>query len=57
MRGPDWRYKDQDGGKGKEGMVTEIMNWKNVPLSAVVISWDDADKHNYRLGYKGKVCF
>ena len=57
MRGPDWRYKDQDGGKGKEGMVTEITNWKNIPLSAVVISWDDADKHNYRLGYKGKVCF
>ena len=55
MRGPDWKYKNQDGGKGKEGVVKKIVEWRETPRSAVVVSWDETGEGNYRLGFKGKV--
>ena len=56
-RGPNWaqNYGCQDGGAGKEGLVKEIVPWKKVPRSGVLVSWDEADKNKYRLCYKGKV--
>ena len=54
-RGFDWKYGDQDGGEGGEGMVKKITNWKNVQRGAAIVSWDGARKGSYRLGFNGKV--
>ena len=55
VRGVDWRWNNQDGGEGKEGVVVELRNWKNLPKRGVLVSWDCAKKGTYRLGAKGKV--
>lgn len=48
-RGPDWRWKNQDGGEGSVGVVTKIEN-ENV----VHVVWADGKLGNYRFGYGGK---
>ena len=46
-RGPDWRWGNQDGGKGKEGVVsTESASSKGW----VRVTWDTGDTNNYRFG-------
>ena len=52
VRGPDWRWGDQDGGDGHKGRVLKILEgseqgWINV-------RWDDGDRvNNYRYGAQG----
>ena len=36
-------------------MVLEVTEYKGMPQSGAVVSWDFGEKDNYRLGYKGKV--
>ena len=55
VRGPDWKWENQDGGEGKEGVVIDIRNWKHVPSSCVLVSWNYAKKGMYRVGFEGKV--
>lgn len=47
VRGPDWKWDNQDGGKGGKGTVVEIKRrgW-------VIITWDKkrSVKHDYRWG-------
>ena len=54
VRGPDWKWGDQDGGAGNEGTVmprpgrsdSEAYHdfvWVNV-------SWDCGERNNYRIG-------
>ena len=54
-RGPDWAYRNQDGGIGKFGTVKEITNWKGKPASAAVVLWESGTEGTYRRGYHGKV--
>ena len=55
VRGFNWSWDNQDGGKGKEGVVLEVTEHEGIPQSGAVVSWDCGDKNNYRLGYQGKV--
>ncbi len=51
MRGPDWEWGDQDGGKGSIGTVTDTDDddgW-------VKVKWDSNSSNNsYRIGRNGK---
>ncbi|XP_072035840.1 E3 ubiquitin-protein ligase MIB2-like [Amphiura filiformis] len=55
-RGPDWKWEDQDGGKGKIGIVTEIGNWRGRTFrSSVQVQWENEQSNIYRFGYVGKI--
>lgn len=45
VRGPDWRWENQDGGEGCKGRVVEVRKngWVNV-------KWERNAKHDYRWG-------
>jgi len=52
VRGPDWKWGDQDGGEGFAGTVTNII--QSEPLSrSVTVVWDSGLKGHYRAGPKG----
>eukprot|EP01083_Nonionella_stella_P198191 727885_1 len=56
VRGPDWKWGDQDGGNGLEGTVRGLRQWHphdplNRTTEAVVV-WDHGLYGNYRFGYK-----
>lgn len=44
VRGPDWKWENQDGGKGNRGVVVDIKRkgW-------VIVKWDKT-RHDYRFG-------
>lgn len=43
VRGPSWKYGNQDGGDGYLGTVTEIAN------NEVIVQWDVGFKSSYSL--------
>jgi hypothetical protein len=48
VRGPDWKWDNQDGGVGSKGRVVSVKKpgWVNV-------KWDKrSEKHDYRYGYQ-----
>ncbi|RWS30867.1 E3 ubiquitin-protein ligase HECTD1-like isoform X10 [Leptotrombidium deliense] len=49
MRGPDWKWRDQDGNPPVEGTVTgELHNgW-------IDVTWDHGGSNSYRMGAEGK---
>lgn len=54
VRGPDWRWKDQDGGEGHVGTVIDIgLPHRTIPERTVLVQWDNGVKTNYRTGYQG----
>ena len=55
VRGVDWIWGEQDGGKWR-GKVIEIKDWSvNSPKSGVLVVWDNGAKNVYRLGFEGMV--
>ncbi len=44
VRGPDWKWENQDGGEGNKGVVVDLKRkgW-------VIVKWDKT-KHDYRFG-------
>ena len=56
VRGPDWKWGNQDGGAGLEGTVRGLRQWhpKDPPnvTTEVVVLWDHGLYGNYRFGYK-----
>eukprot|EP01084_Bolivina_argentea_P151646 264689_1 len=57
VRGPDWKWGDQDGGVGLEGTIYGLRQWhpkdpKNV-VTEVVVMWDHGLYGNYRYNYYG----
>ncbi|ETO36215.1 skeletrophin [Reticulomyxa filosa] len=57
IRGPDWKWGNQDGKDGIAGTVRALRQWhpqdpSNVMTEAVV-SWDIGAYGNYRFGYRG----
>ncbi|XP_030851770.1 E3 ubiquitin-protein ligase MIB2-like [Strongylocentrotus purpuratus] len=53
IRGPDWTYKNQDGGKGYAGTVLRLHDERQLhfPKLSVLVQWDNGDKGLYRAGY------
>lgn len=48
VRGPDWSWGLQDGGKGHVGTVVEAEG------RAVLVQWDGGERGKYRCGLQGK---
>ncbi|XP_072174847.1 E3 ubiquitin-protein ligase MIB2-like [Diadema setosum] len=55
VRGPDWKWGNQDDGDGHLGTVVEIgrQGSSTSPDKTVVIQWDCGTRTNYRVGYQG----
>lgn len=65
VRGPDWKWGQQDGGEGHVGTVVEVRT-ADTPSSpedggsslvtprAVLVQWDNGSRCNYRCGIDGK---
>ena len=55
VRGPDWKWQNQDGGEGHVGTVVEVgkPGNSNTPDKTVVVQWDLGFRTNYRVGYQG----
>lgn len=55
VRGPDWKWGDQDGGEGHVGTVVVVGRSGSVssPDKTVVVQWDGGTRTNYRCGYQG----
>ena len=59
VRGPDWKWGNQDGGEGHVGTVVEVRTGEQSAESpvvgrAVVVQWDVGNKCNYRCGINDK---
>ena len=55
VRGPDWKWQNQDNGEGHVGTVIEVGRSanSNTPDKTVVVQWDSGFRTNYRVGYQG----
>ncbi|XP_050414491.1 E3 ubiquitin-protein ligase MIB2 isoform X2 [Patella vulgata] len=55
VRGPDWKWGNQDNGEGHVGTVVEIgkPGSQTSPDKTVVVQWDSGARTNYRVGYQG----
>ena len=55
VRGPDWKWGQQDEGEGHVGTVVEIGKQGSAtsPDKTVVVHWDSGSRTNYRVGYQG----
>jgi E3 ubiquitin-protein ligase mind-bomb len=51
VRGPDWKWVDQDAGEGGVGTIIAI----DVASKRVTVLWDNGNQSDYRAGYQG--CF
>lgn len=55
-RGRDWKWADQDGGKGKIGIIHGLRSWaKTGARNSVAVKWESGMTNEYRLGYEGMV--
>ena len=54
VRGPDWKWQNQDNGEGRVGTVVEVgkSGNSNTPDKTVVVQWDSGFRTNYRVGYQ-----
>ena len=62
VRGPDWKWGDQDGGEGFSGTVVEICGPNSSggvasglaksPENTVILQWDGGSRTNYRIGHQ-----
>ena len=54
VRGPDWKWGNQDGGEGHVGTVVVVGRSGSTasPDKTVVVQWDGGTRTNYRCGYQ-----
>jgi len=55
VRGPDWKWGDQDGGEGNVGTIISLSKFSSKdysPRKATVV-WDSGTKGEYRTGPTG----
>ena len=52
VRGPNWKYQDQDKGLGNYGTVIKIGSRDSnlVPENTVQVTWDHGEVSTYRTG-------
>lgn len=53
VRGPDWKWENQDGGEGHVGTVVEVGRSNGTLDKQVFVVWDNGVRGNYRIGYSG----
>ena len=55
MRGPDWRWGDEDGGVGSFGRVLIVKSWRGQVGKGVVVKWKNTTDFDglYRWGFQG----
>ncbi len=55
IRGPDWKWGDQDGGEGNAGTIipTSDSDIKIYGPRSVTVAWDTGMKFTYQGGPKG----
>lgn len=62
VRGPDWRWRDEDGGEGHAGTVVKVKGPRSLiklPGSTaaeekcVTVIWDNGEEHEHRAGKDG----
>ncbi|XP_070207922.1 uncharacterized protein [Littorina saxatilis] len=56
-RGKDWRWKNQDGGRGSEGELTEVKDQPNShnKRNLAKVRWPNGKANVYRLAFEGHV--
>ena len=59
VRGPSWKWGNQDGGEGGVGTVVEIVTLEGVEggvklQRAVFVQWDIGNRCNYRSAVDGQ---
>ncbi|CAL1541885.1 unnamed protein product [Lymnaea stagnalis] len=54
VRGPDWKWADQDKGEGHVGTVVKISGQEgtNLPENHVSVMWDTGGKKRYKTGHE-----
>ena len=56
LRGPNWRWANQDGGHGQIGEVIAIVNFSlDTDRDAAEVTWGNDHTNVYRLGFEGSV--
>lgn len=51
IRGPDWKWSNQDGSEGSLGTVERVSTWGGIAGSGVTVRWDKTQRVNtYRWG-------
>ena len=53
VRGPDWKWGDQDGGEGNIGTVISSTTSTESKPGTVTVVWDSGLEGKYRCGPKG----
>ena len=53
VRGPDWKYGDQDGGEGHAGTIINSADLDHFGPKTVTVIWDSGVKAQYRSGPEG----
>ena len=58
VRGPNWKWGDQDGGEGGVGTVVDVNTLRNADdcpdlQRVVVVQWDHGTRCNYRSAVGG----
>ena len=53
IRGPDWKWRDQDGGENSVGIVEGISPWSGVEGEGMSVRWPNESLYTYRWGADG----
>lgn len=53
IRGPNWKWRDQDGGEGSIGVVEGVSPWSGVDGEGMSVRWPNDSLYTYRWGADG----
>lgn len=53
IRGPNWKWRDQDGGEGSIGTVENISPWSGIDGEGMSVRWPNDSLYTYRWGADG----
>ncbi|DAZ95584.1 TPA: hypothetical protein N0F65_006070 [Lagenidium giganteum] len=53
IRGPNWKWKDQDGGEGSIGVVEGVSPWSGIEGEGMSVRWPNDSMYTYRWGADG----
>ncbi|CAI5731161.1 unnamed protein product [Hyaloperonospora brassicae] len=53
IRGPNWKWRDQDGGEGSVGIVEGVSPWSGVDGEGMSVRWPNDSLYTYRWGADG----
>ncbi|RHY02279.1 hypothetical protein DYB25_007066, partial [Aphanomyces astaci] len=54
IRGPNWKWRDQDGGQGSIGVVEGISPWSGIEGEGMSVRWPNDALYTYRWGADGQ---